>query len=292
MFELQNFLPSPTGRMFSTILTTLQKIVFVLYFCLLMLNGSLFNFFNKFLAPPQSKKGWLSFLLHAEKDAFQSPLSIFTSHSCIRSVLMEDDSSVEKVYSRLSPFTQWHYLMIIRSSKLMAPFAYQLSLFVIPMLLGIVLTSFVKLLLKSFDNGITTWDKVRQKFPISHSTPMFMPQKSLRYVIIVTGLVITSLVMCLYTKTIQNNNESVCETPACFYCFPRFVRSIFKAEIDDFLYTSLSVINRLLCSSAIVIASLMLIFLVYAATILTGSLEILLHRTSQVISQIEILKEC
>ncbi|GFR10403.1 hypothetical protein TNCT_636931 [Trichonephila clavata] len=208
-------------------ITSVQKFVFVLYIAASLWNGSFYEICNRILMPQKPDIKWLSFFQNDAEDC-DSTFQLFTKQRCIKSLLLKDDSGVYTAALDLSKFSKWHYLLIIRTFKLLAPFTIQMNFLLFPFLAVTVTTVLVKRILVylGYEN---LWLRAGYSLRRLSSRTGLERSNFKSFLCLVFGFLATSLIFCLCTAS----PESECTTSTCLYCYPRLMHTLFKEQITD-----------------------------------------------------------
>ncbi|GIY76374.1 hypothetical protein CDAR_286331 [Caerostris darwini] len=210
------------------LITSIQKFVFVLYIAVSIWNGSFYDTCDRLLMPNKPPTKWLSFFQNDLQDC-DSLFRIFTKQHCITSIFMKDDSSVYAAALSNLKFSRWHYLVIVRTFKFLAPFTIQISFLMLPVLAALMQMAVIRKVLEFFGyHGI--WQKATEGLHQLSTRTGLQRSKLYTFLCLFFGFLLSSVIVCFCTSSQQHLTE--CQTPMCLYCYPRLMHTIFKEQIN------------------------------------------------------------
>ncbi|KAF8764772.1 hypothetical protein HNY73_022818 [Argiope bruennichi] len=273
MFPLPDFLflRHIDFLLIGTAVTALQKFVFVLYFAASLWNGTFYDTCDRFLMPNRPGRKWMSFF-HKEMQDCDSLFRIFTKQQCINSIFLKDDKNVYFSAVNLSKFSKWHYLIIVRTFKFLAPIIIQLTFFLLPVFAAMLQMAFVRKILGYLGyEGL--WRRAGQGLQHLSTRAGLRRSKLKSFLCLVFGFLAASSIVCFCT-TSPSDLLKECKTPVCLYCYPRLMHTIFKEKVGKdinqkavqimFAYTkyfNTAIFSSLLYASTVVVCC-MLIYIV------------------------------
>ncbi|GFU60510.1 hypothetical protein NPIL_565901 [Nephila pilipes] len=211
-------------------ITAVQKFVFVLYIAASLWNGSFYEICNRFLMPSKPDAKWLSFFQNDPKGC-DTTFRLFSSQRCIKSLLLKDETVVYMAALDLSKFSKWHYLLIIRTFKFMAPFIVQFTFLLFPFLAVMMTMMLVKkiLLYLGYEN---VWKRAGHSLRRLSSRTGLERSNFKSFLCFVFGFLSTSFIFCLCTAA-PLGHETECKSSVCLYCYPRLMHTVFNEQIAD-----------------------------------------------------------
>lgn len=251
------------------IVTSFQKVFFLTNIFVKLYYGPLLDTLGYYITPDTSDQEWINFLNPFVKEvpAECSSVSIYIKPNCIRSVLVQEDEDLARAALEMSPATKCVYLLLTRTSKILAPVTIQLSIPIFMYLLYRLISTIRENLEQAGPND-RMWKIILYN----------MRAKRFNYILLLPSYLLMCTAACLIACNPETGCNQTCQSVICLYCYTGFKNTIFVEEVfsnkwyrNIFGTPSSGLLLQSLRSTTTALATTLLLTYIYTITIVIFS---------------------